>query len=314
MSASPGAGRSLQSTSTRRLAEHAGALLALGRQPRPERARNGDRMAAAHAVVGGRDQALGALGRLGHAADRIGRQQRPVTEHDDSGRAGRIERCQPDLQRRGHAALPVVVAHRPRAVQVDRLQERVGVRSEHDHAVAERRCGQGRERPLDERPPVHPRQQLDVAACCAEARACARGEQHAADHPGPRPAASPLRVRAKRPYANTDQSKLRTCPSTTSSARAEAERRRELEAVARHAGRDDQVGAARNLVDHGIAVGREVVEARPRAAPDTARPCPGKRRASSLANVSSIASSAPACPVGRLCGLRSSRPPRPPIR
>ena len=112
-------------------------------------------MAAAHAVVGRRDQALGALGRLGHAADRLGGEQRPVAEHDDRRRAGRIERCQAGLQRRGHAALPVLVAHRPRAVQVDRLQELVGVRSEHDHAVAERCRGQGRQRPLDERPPVH---------------------------------------------------------------------------------------------------------------------------------------------------------------
>ena len=93
----------------------------------------------------------------------------------------------------------MLVAHGAGTVQIDRLQQLAGVRAEHDHAIPEWRCGEGRERALDKRPPVDRREQLDVAAGRAEARAGAGGEQHAADHPGPRPAASPPRARAKRP-------------------------------------------------------------------------------------------------------------------
>ena len=53
--------------------------------------------------------------------------------------------------------------------------------------------------------------------------------------------------------------------------RAEAERRAELEGVARHAAREQQARAARQQVDDRVAVGREVEPARPRAAEDAAR-------------------------------------------
>ena len=201
VSASPGAGRSLQSTSTARLAERARALLALCGQPRPERARDGNGMAAAHAAVGRRHEAAR---RPRPPRPRGGSPRPPAAGPSPSTTTAAVQAgssaARPDLQRRGHAALPVLVAHGARAVQIGRRQQLVGVRAEHDHAVAERRCGEGRERPLDERAPVDRREQLDAAARRAEARAGARGEQHAADHPGPRPAAdaSP-RARAKRP-------------------------------------------------------------------------------------------------------------------
>ena len=84
-------------------------------------------------------------------------------------------------------------------MQIGRRQHVVGVRAEHDHAIAQPACRERGQRALDERAAVHGREQLDAAARRAEARALAGGEQHAADHPGPRPPPTGLARRAKRP-------------------------------------------------------------------------------------------------------------------
>ena len=198
MSASPGAGRSLQSTSTAG-SPSTRAPCSPSRGSCGQSARGIATGWPVRVAVAGGDEALGALGRDRDAADRLGRERRAVSEHDERGAAGGVERGETGLQRRGHAALPVLVAHGPRAVQIGRGQQLVGAGAEHDHAIAERRRRQCLQRPLDERPPVDRREQLDAAAGCAEARARAGGEQHAADHPGPRPAATRSPLRAKRP-------------------------------------------------------------------------------------------------------------------
>jgi hypothetical protein len=149
--------------------------------------------------VAGAHEAVGALGCHGHAADRLGREGRAVCEHHERGAAGWIERVQPGAQRRRHAALPVLVAHRPRTMQVDRGEHLLAVRAEHDHAVAERRRRERGERPFDERSAGYGGEHLDAPARGLEARARTGREQHAADHPGPRPPPTRSPPRAKRP-------------------------------------------------------------------------------------------------------------------
>jgi hypothetical protein len=95
--------------------------------------------------------------------------------------------------------MPRSVAHDPRARRIDRGEHVVAVGAEHDHAVAERRRGERGERPFDERPAVEGGEHLDVASGRAKARAGAGREQHAADHPGPRPPPTRSPRRAKRP-------------------------------------------------------------------------------------------------------------------
>ena len=198
VSASPGGGRSLQSTSTAGGPSARAPCSPSSGSCGPERARDRDGMAVALAVAGA-DEPGGPVGGDSHAPDRLGRQRRAVGEHDDRSRAGRVERGEARAQRRCHAALPALVAHGPRAVQIDRGEHVVAVGAEHDHAVAERRRRERGERPLHERPSVDGREHLDAAAGRAEARAGARREQHAADHPGPRPPPTRSPRRAKRP-------------------------------------------------------------------------------------------------------------------